>query len=431
MNRKTLDFVLHDGPSVRLARLAALVIVLAIAAVVAWSVFAEVDEVAKAHGVVEPVDQTRPVESRQGGRVALVAVELGEYVEEGELLVSLSRSEVVSRRDELRAQIAGLEIETEMLDAQVSRRPADFSRWEDAFPTLVAREEASLQAALALLEVQRLEIQARIAQRNSDIAAVGEQLPLIAEELAMLERSQAVTEDLRARNLATQQQADEQVQRLDALRLRQQELRGERARATQNIEELEASLRRIDLDAVAEARARIAEAQAQLRGLKAREAALEQEVVEVDIRAPVAGFVQSLPDETTGDVIDPGGVVATIVPGNGDLRFSGRLAPRDIGFVRQGQPVRLKIDSYDFSRYGALEGRVAEISPTSTVDQNGESFYEVLVGIDQTYFRAPGDGLDLMPGMTGEADIVTGAKTVFQYVWKPVYTNLDLALSER
>ncbi|EAU47612.1 HlyD family type I secretion periplasmic adaptor subunit [Salipiger bermudensis] len=431
MKRKKLDFVLHDGPSVKLARLAALVIVIAIAVIVVWSIFANVYEVAKAHGVIEPVDQIRPVESRQGGRVALVAVELGEYVEEGELLVSLSRSEVVSRRDELRAQIAGLEIETEMLDAQVSQRPADFSRWEDEFPTLVAREEASLEAALALLEVQRLEVKARIAQRTSDIAAVGDQLPLIAEELAMLERSQSVTEDLRSRNLATQQQADEQMQRLDGLRLRQQELRGERERATQNIEELEATLRRIDLDAVAEARSRIAEAQAQLRGLKAREAALEQEVVEVDIRAPVAGFVQSLPDESTGDVIDPGGVVATIVPGSGELRFAGRLAPRDIGFVRQDQPVRLKIDSYDFSRYGALEGRVVEISPTSTVDQRGESFYEVLVGIEQTFFRNADDGLDLMPGMTGEADIVTGAKTVFQYVWKPVYTNLDLALSER
>ena len=108
-----------------------------------------------------------------------------------------------------------------------------------------------------------------------------------------------------------------------------------------------------------------------------------------------------------------------------------RLAPRDIGFVRQGQPAKVKIDAFDSSRYGTIDGTVDRVSPTTFIDERGVAYYEIQIALDKAYFGQSEDQYPLVSGMTGEADIKTGVKTVFQYMWKPIYTNLDVAFSER
>ncbi|MGR5456776.1 HlyD family efflux transporter periplasmic adaptor subunit, partial [Vibrio alfacsensis] len=93
----------------------------------------------------------------------------------------------------------------------------------------------------------------------------------------------------------------------------------------------------------------------------------------------------------------------------------------DIGFVNEGQSARVKIDAYDYSRFGALKGIVESISPTTSKDEKGNIFYEVTIAVEKPYFRDDPDRFALLPGMTGEVDITTGEKTVFQYLWKPIF----------
>ena len=123
--------------------------------------------------------------------------------------------------------------------------------------------------------------------------------------------------------------------------------------------------------------------------------------------------------------------MAVIVPMTKTGLMEAKLSPRDIGFVRVGQPVRIKIDAFDYSRYGALDGVVKRISPSTDADEKGGVFYKVQIAIDKPYFSDKPGQFDLIPGMTGEADIVTGDKTVFQYLWKPVFTNVTEAFGER
>ncbi len=412
-------------------RRAAIVILIGMAALVFWMVYTPVDEISKARGEIEPIAQVKRVESRHGGQLTGLRVSRGQLVEAGEVVALLDQTEAQSALKVVEARVAGLQLEIERLLALAERRDADFSTHVEDFKDLVEREKAALAATLAFLRAERSVIRTQIQERRAEIVAIDEERPQLTRQIAIAEEERTVQQGLQDRGLGTRGKLAELRQQEAQYRFDLAQLAGRRTIAEAEIDELEASLTQLELDEFAKARSRIAEAHAQKNALQAEIAALENRLAETEIRSPVAGMIQSIPDDTIGDVIDPGGMVVTIVPIDGGYRFSGRLSPRDVGFVTVGQPVRLKIDSYDYSRFGALPGTVEEVSPTTALDERGTAFYEVLVKLDKDHFHDVEDGLPLMAGMTGEADIKTGAKTVFQYVWKPIYTNLDLALTER
>ena len=412
-------------------RRAAIVILIGMAALVFWMVYTPVDEISKARGEIEPIAQVKRVESRHGGQLTGLRVSRGQLVEAGEVVALLDQTEAQSALKVVEARVAGLQLEIERLLALAERRDADFSTHVEDFKDLVEREKAALAATLAFLRAERSVIRTQIQERRAEIVAIDEERPQLTRQIAIAEEERTVQQGLQDRGLGTRGKLAELRQQEAQYRFDLAQLAGRRTIAEAEIDELEASLTQLELDEFAKARSRIAEAHAQKNALQAEIAALENRLAETEIRSPVAGMIQSIPDDTIGDVIDPGGMVVTIVPIDGGYRFSGRLSPRDVGFVTVGQPVRLKIDSYDYSRFGALPGTVEEVSPTTALDERGTAFYEVLVKLDKDHFHDVEDGLPLMAGMTGEADIKTGAKTVFQYVWKPIYTNLGLALTER
>ncbi len=172
-------------------------------------------------------------------------------------------------------------------------------------------------------------------------------------------------------------------------------------------------------------------AASELSALEARVRSGEAKLSNTVLTSPVQGLVQSIPSTKAGAVIQPGGTVVEIVPIGGKADFKAKLSPRDIGFVDEGQPARVKVDAFDYSRFGALRGVVESISPTTTKDEKGNIFYEVTVSVEKPYFRDDPERFAILPGMTGEVDITTGEKTVFQYLWKPIYTNVSRAFGER
>ncbi|MDU9006721.1 HlyD family type I secretion periplasmic adaptor subunit [Sedimentitalea todarodis] len=433
MQNKPTDIQLDLGETdaTRWIKRAAGVAVLGVAALVVWMVVTTVDEVAKARGEVEPISQVHRVESRHGGQLQEVLVSKGQFVEQGDVVAIMDQVEAQSALDAANARIAGHVLAIERMLSLVEGRDADFENYREFYPDLVKREEASLAAIKEFARSERATIRAQIDEKKAEVAAIDAQLPQLNRQIEVAEEERSVQEDLRERGLGVRAPLAELREQEAQYRFDLARLAGRRSVAEAEITELESSLTGLDLQEYSEARDRIVETEAELRALRAEADGLLSRIEETRIHAPIAGLVQSVPDDTVGDVIDPGGVVVTIVPAAGGFRFAGRLSPRDVGFVAVGQPVRVKIDSFDYSRFGSLSGKVEEVSPTTLLDEQGAPYYEVQVALEADHFRASDSGLRLLPGMTGEADITTGQKTVFQYVWKPIYTNLDLALSER
>lgn len=150
------------------------------------------------------------------------------------------------------------------------------------------------------------------------------------------------------------------------------------------------------------------------------------------MRAPVDGIVKGLTVSTIGEVIDSGEILMEVVPVGDQLIVEMRITPRDVGQVREGQRVELKVSSFDFAKHGTVEGILSSVSATTFEnDKNEEPYYLGRIALDRSYLGDDPTRNNMLPGMTVEAQIVTGSKTILAYLLKPIHKSLSSALSER
>lgn len=149
------------------------------------------------------------------------------------------------------------------------------------------------------------------------------------------------------------------------------------------------------------------------------------------MRSPVRGIVKGLKLHTVGGVVAPGEVLLEIVPMDEELIVETRISPYDIGHVQVNQPAKVKVIAYDFARYGAISGVLKSISASTFRDDDGVPFYKGIIDLDKNHLGDDPDTNLVLPGMTVQADINTGEKSILQYLLKPIYVSASQAFRER
>jgi HlyD family type I secretion membrane fusion protein len=428
---RAVELELGGGPLDRAIRAGTLLIVAAVLAVLAWTLIARVDEIARAMGQVKPIGDVQVVESRDGGRIEELLVRDGDRVRKGDVIARFKRTGSEAELKVALAKQATLLMEIKRHTVFAEGGELDLEKYRADFPWIVARELDAFAAQRRLLEAEQEIARVKLAEKRAERLALDTQIPAIEAQKKSTEKSLAIYESLSDKQLASKIDLAKAIQEDAAIARQLAESVGRREVVTEEIREVEKTVEEIRTKFVAEALEKRATASAEARQVQEQLEALKEKVEETVVRSPVDGVVQSVPKTRAGEVIEPGGKVAEIVPAGGGLQMVVRLAPRDVGFVRKGQPAKVKIDAFDYSRYGALAGTVERVSPTTFVDERGIAYYEVAIALAKSHFGNDPAQFGLVPGMTGEADIKTGDKTVFQYLWKPVYESLDLAFSER
>lgn len=168
-----------------------------------------------------------------------------------------------------------------------------------------------------------------------------------------------------------------------------------------------------------------------LRVLGEAARAAEDKVRRTEVRSPVYGTVKRLLVNTLGGVIQPGMDLVEIVPLEDTLLIEAEIRPSDIAFMRPGQDANVKITAYDFASYGGLAAELEHISADTIVNDAGESFYRILVRTRTNHLGTVEDPLPIIPGMIAEVDIMTGSKTVLDYILNPINRARERALRER
>ncbi|MDX1401025.1 MAG: HlyD family type I secretion periplasmic adaptor subunit, partial [Kiloniellales bacterium] len=169
----------------------------------------------------------------------------------------------------------------------------------------------------------------------------------------------------------------------------------------------------------------------QLKSIRETLFASTDRVTRTEVRSPVYGTVKELKFNTVGGVISPGADIMEIVPLEDTLLIESEIRPADIAFLRPGQKAIIKVSAYDFSIYGGLEANLEQISADTIKDENGDSFYRVYLRTKENSLSRQGETLPIIPGMTATAEILTGKKTVLDYLLKPLLKARDRALRER
>ncbi|TSE24898.1 Type I secretion system membrane fusion protein PrsE [Tepidimonas sediminis] len=409
----------------RLVRIAALVV----AVLIGWAAVAEVDEVTRGEARVVPSSQVQVVQSVDGGVVTDILVREGELVQAGQLLLRVDPTRFAANLSESRAMQLALQAKAERLQALIQGRAfSPSAELQREAPQLVAQERAAFDAKRAEIAAQIGITQSQLSQRQQELNEARARRDQAERSLEFTQRELDATRPM-VRSGA--------VSEVEVLRLEREvaRLRGEREQATAQIARVQAAIaeaqRRIDevqLQARAQMSAELSETLSRLRAMAEGGRALEDKVLKADLKSPVRGTVKRLHVNTVGAVVQPGREVVEIVPLDDALILEARIAPKDIAFLRPGLEATVKFTAYDFAIYGGLQADVVSIGADSVVDDRGNAYYVVRL---RTRQASLGEGLPIIPGMVAQVDILTGKKTVLQYLLKPVLRAKANALTER
>ena len=425
----------HDNPPF-LARAILGLVALVIASFVAWAAIAKINEIARGEGKVIPVSKTQIIQSSEPGVVQQIAVVLGQVVRKGQLLVQLDNTtttstlgESVAKARALGAKVARLKLEEEGKYDEPYNCPEDIL----AVAKEVCANEAQLFAADRASYTNKLGVlKERVRQRENELSEAHANIDRLTQNIDGAQRQYdlisplakkklvAETEVLKTERDLTDQQGQLKVyqESIDRLQAAVQE-------AKLQLGDLALELRQQALTYKAQALAELSVVDETVRGASDR-------VKRTDIRSPVDGIVNTLEVNTIGAYVDPGRVIAGIVPTADTLLVEANISPRDVAFIRRGQPAIVKITAYDFSIFGGLEGIVENISADSLVEkEKGETYYLVQVKTDKSELSRDGKTYPIIPGMVASVEIMTGSKTVLSYLMKPINKARTEALTER
>jgi adhesin transport system membrane fusion protein len=396
---------------------------------VVWSYFAEIDEVAKGDGKVIPSQQLQVLQSYDGGIVQEILVREGQTVKAGQVLLKVDPTRFLSSLEENTTQFAALAAKVQRLSALTQGDVLRFNReLREQAPTIVDNERKLYNSNLAELDEVAAGSDSRIMQRRQDVEEERANLSQYQNVLSLSKKELSVTKPLLASGA---------VSEIEILRLERQivELEGN---ITKSKVAIERGLNAIEEEIIKKEEARLklvnrwnqelTEATAEMATLQQSQTSLEDVVSQAALRSPINGTVQRLLINTIGGVITPGSAVVELVPQDDQLIVEAKVSPKDIAFIREGQQAILKFSAYDFTIYGGMSAEVQHISADAITNEKDETYYLVRL---ETKKSIADEALDILPGMIVQVDILTGKKTVLNYILSPLFNVTASALRER
>lgn len=394
-----------------------------------WAAYAEIDEVTRGEGKVIPTSQIQIIQSVDGGVVSEILVREGQTVESGEVMLRIDPTRFLSSLRENRSQLLSLQARSERLMALSENRP--FAPSEELLreiPQTIEQERTLYNSSRDSLNANINIARQQLEQRQQELNEARSRLNQLIRGLELANREFSASAPLRASGA---------VSEVDMMRLEREVVRmtGERDQTTSQIGRLQSSIREaqgkiqeVELHFRNQVRSELSDVMGRLAAITEESSGLADRVKHAEVRSPMRGTVQRLLVNTLGAVVQPGREVVEVVPMDEALLLEARINPKDIAFLHPGQPAVVKFTAYDFAIYGGLEATVEHISADTVVDDRGNAFYLVRVRTTESTF---GDGLPVISGMVAQVDVMTGKKTILQYLLKPVLRAKANALRER
>lgn len=398
-----------------------------------WSAFADIDEVTRGEGRAIPSARLQKIQNLEGGIVAQVYVRDGDIVNAGAPLIRLDDTRFRSNAEETGADRLALQARVERLTAQTNGETT-----LTLSPDIVKEAPDIAKGEMELFTT----INNRV---NSTIAGLNEQLVQKRQELLDM---QTKAEQYRKSLQLLQQEISLSVpliskgaiSRVEVLRLQRTEVdtRGQLDTTTVAIpgavaavKEIESKIKETLDNTRSDALTQLNQARTDLSKAEATSKAIEDRVNRTMVVSPVRGIVQQIMVNTIGGVIQPGNDMVEIVPLDDTLLIEAKIRPQDIAFIHPGQEAMVKFSAYDYTIYGGLPAKLVQISPDTVTDKDGNSFYVIRLRTDKNHLGTDNKPLLIIPGMVASVDIITGKRTILQYLLKPILRARADALHER
>ena len=400
---------------------------------IVWANFAALDEVTRGDGKVIPSSDIQARQSLDAGIVEKILVKEGDIVEAGQILMLLDAIEASSDLGANQARYLGLLASITRLSAEAEGKgivefPEEVMQ---GAPQSVTEELNAFRANQQSLNTQRNVLQQQMSQRESELREVNTRIADTRGVIALQQQEAGMVRPLVEKGSAPKMELLQLERTIKEKRAELNSYTSSVPRIKSSISEAQARIEELESNMKAQAQAELSAKLIEMNEIKERLAALEQRKGRTEITSPVHGTIQEITVNTIGQVVKPGEDIIKIVPKDDQLIVEAKVRPSDRAFIFPGQKAVIKITAYDFSIYGGLDGELVDISADTIEDQDGNSFYRVKLRTDKTELTRKGEVLPITTGMVASVDILTGKKTVMQYLLKPFIKTLDNAMNER
>lgn len=403
---------------------------------VCWTIFwasqAEIDEMTRTQGKIIPSNQIQIIQNLEGGIVSEILIKEGDTVKAGQALLKIDNKGFMSsygesklRLDELKAKFLRLNAEANGISFQVDlKKHEDMLKQVDFERSLYESNKDQLNKSIQILNEQIKQRQSELNELSGKIRQLKDSYNLMRQEMKIMEplvKKGLVSE---VEFLQTKRQASSIKGELTTAKLSIPRIRSMISEAQKKISETRLAFRN-------KAKTELNEVVAEMARVSENQMSLEDRVDRTLVRSPVHGTVSRLMINTVSGVIKPGMDLVEIVPLEDALIAEVKVKPADVAFLRLGLKAMVKFTAYDFSIYGGLEGVVTHISADTITNEKGESYYLVRIKTEKNHLGNNERPLYIKVGMVVSADILTGKKTVLDYILKPILKAKQNALRER
>lgn len=395
-----------------------------------WASVTPIDEVAVVAGQIIPAGFIKSVQHLEGGIISELYVKEGQKVGEGDLLIRLDGKGFSSDLDQALSKQLSLRIKEERLRAiGLSREPA-FDSYGPEHEQLIEDQRAIYEMQKRNLNDQKAILEKQIEQQKDQLETQIDQETDIRNRLKFVEKQRDIVKQLYETRLKTGTEYRNTEENVTVVQKEHNEVLNQMQKTKEGILEAEKRLVEVDTRVRSDALKEMGTTAAELEEVTATINKLRDRVSRLDIYAPNSGIVKGLKVTNLMAVIQPGEEIMQIVPGNA-LEIEAKLNPKDAGNVKPGQKVTVKVEAYDYARYGSVSGILKSVSASTFLTEDKRPYYKAFIALKQYYVGSDSKKNQLSPGMTITADIHTGSKTLLQYLIRPVYNAYKSAFRER
>lgn len=421
-----------EMPPSHAARLLTYVIMLMFTVLILWSILGKIDIIATSAGKLMPASNIKTVQTLTDSEIEEIYVQEGQYVREGQELIKFNQTEVLANINRVENETEALEIAISRLKALLSDDPEkNFSYNPDI-------DEYLIKMHTDLLKSQVTEKAAKIEVLNGQIVKAEKEKETIQADLARIEKLlPSVRERIEKKKILVDKKLLarltflEQEEELIDLREQRNVQIGKMAETEANIEALKKQRRQYLAEFDKNIMQELTESREKLASYRQELIKYEEALKRTIVKAPLSGYVQQLVYHTRGGVVETAKPIMNLVPEDYKLEAEVQILNKDIGFVRPEQEVEIKIDSFPFTKYGTIKGKVRNISGDAIQDEKQGLVFNARLTLADNKIKADGQIIQLKPGMSVTAEIKTGKRRVIEYLLSPVMKYLNESMHER
>lgn len=419
---------LSETQPMRVARTTLIAASAAVLLLILWAGITPVNIMTRSYGQVLPSGYVQVVQHLEGGIIEAIKVREGQHVKKGQVLLVMSPTVVQSDLNQLKKQQTALMVERERVSAYLDKREPDFSAIADADRVQQGEVFASSQTAK---DQEGQIIQTQIAQRREALQSLQSRAGALGQNIKIGNESLEIKRKLYEKGYYSRLNYLDKQEQVNSLRGEQaalsqdiQRTRSEIAEYETRLTSLGATSRERNFETLTRLNSEISKNQESI-------AKYDDRLQRLNVRSPVDGIAKGIEVNTIGGIITSGQKLMEIVPMNATLDVEARIRPSDIGQLYAGLPVMVKVHAFDYTRYGGVQGTLKAVSATTFVDEDKRTYYRGTVTLLRAYVGDDPDLNRLVPGMTVDAEIINGSRSLLSYLLKPVRAAADTAFTER